>query len=378
MNKSYYSLGLMSGTSADGVDASVIKSNGDDDYVLISNNYFQYTKEIIRNIHNLRAKIKKPIDLEKYSKELKKLEKEITLFHANVVKKVIKNSAQNIDFIGFHGQTVYHNADKKISKQLGDGKLLSKLSKKTVVYDFRQNDLKNGGQGAPLAPIFHGLMAYKHKFVPPNIFVNIGGITNITYLGYQKGLIGTEWYAKDICLGNCLIDEWIRTNSKKNYDQDGTIALSGKINKIRLKKALTNYYNSELYWGLQNKSLDVKDFDLSFVDGLSLEDGAATLTEYTADIFSKQINDHHNPSYENEKIILTGGGRKNKFLIRRIREKTTHPVLLIDDYEIDGDFIESQAFAYLAIRSYLKLPITFLETTGCGEPCIGGVIVKNY
>ena len=154
--------------------------------------------------------------------------------------------------------------------------------------------------------------------------------------------------------------------------------MSGKINKTRLNNGLTNYYDSELYWGLKNRSLDVKDFDLSFVDGLSFKDGAATLTEYTADIFVKKIHDQHNPSYENEKIILTGGGRKNKFLIRRIREKTTHPILLIDDFGINGDFIESQAFAYLAIRSYLKLPISFFETTGAKKACTGGVIVKNF
>ena len=380
MTKEYTVLGLMSGTSGDGIDASVIKSNGNDDYKVILDSYFGYPKEIFKSIHSLRGKIKNLKDLKTNQKELGNLEKEITLFHADVVKKIIKNTSQNIDLIGFHGQTIFHDGDKKISKQLGDGKLLSKSVKKTVVYDFRQNDLKNGGQGAPLTPIFHGLIAYKHKLIPPNIFVNIGGIANMTYLGPQitgdGGYVGTEWSAHDLCLGNCLIDQWIRTHSKKNFDKDGKIALSGKINKAVLTHALNNYYESELFWGLQKKSMDPRDFDLSFARGLSLEDGAATLTEYTADILAKSLRDKDNPSYDSPKIILTGGGRKNKFLIRRLREKSHYTVLLIDDYGIDGDFVESQAFAYLAIRSYLKLPISFPETTGCQRACTGGTIVE--
>ena len=380
MTKEYTALGLMSGTSGDGVDASVIKSNGNDDYKVILDSYFSYPKEIFKSIYSLRGKIKNLKDLKTNQKELGNLEKEITLFHADVVKKIIKNTSQNIDLIGFHGQTIFHDGDKKISKQLGDGKLLSKSVKKTVVYDFRQNDLKNGGQGAPLTPIFHGLIAFKHKLIPPNIFINIGGIANMTYLGSQiteeGGSVGTEWSAHDLCLGNCLIDQWIRTHSKKNFDKDGKIALSGKINKAVLTHALNNYYESELFWGLQNKSMDPRDFDLSFARGLSLEDGAATLTEYTADILAKSL-DEYSKSFDS-KIILTGGGRKNKFLIRRLREKSHYVVLLIDDYGIDGDFVESQAFAYLAIRSYLKLPISFPETTGCIKPSTGGIIIKNY
>ena len=380
MSKFYYSLGLMSGTSMDGVDASIIQSDGESKYKPILDKYFKYPAGIFKDLTKLRDKIKSSKDLKKFSKEVKNIETEITLFHARAVNEILKKTKVKVDFIGFHGQTIYHDVREKISKQLGDGKLLSKLTKKTVVYDFRQNDLKNGGQGAPLTPIFHGLIAFKHKLIPPNIFINIGGIANMTYLGSQitgdGGSVGTEWSAHDLCLGNCLIDQWIRTHSKKNFDKDGKIALSGKINKAVLTHALNNYYESELFWGLQNKSMDPRDFDLSFARGLSLEDGAATLTEYTADILAKSL-DEYSKSFDS-KIILTGGGRKNKFLIRRLREKSHYAVLLIDDYGIDGDFVESQAFAYLAIRSYLKLPISFPETTGCIKPSTGGIIIKNY
>ena len=382
MSKSYYSLGLMSGTSMDGVDASIIQTDGKSKYKAILDKYFEYPKDIFKDLTTLRDKIKSSKDLKRFEKQIKSIEKEITLFHAKTANEIIKKNKVNVDFIGFHGQTIFHNPKAKITKQLGDGELLSALTKKKVVYDFRQNDLKNGGQGAPLTPIFHGLIAYKHKLIPPNIFVNIGGIANMTYLGPQitgdGGYVGTEWSAHDLCLGNCLIDQWIRVHSKKNFDKDGKIALSGKINKAVLTHALNNYYESELFWGLQNKSMDPRDFDLSFARGLSLEDGAATLTEYTADILAKSLRDKDNPSYDSPKIILTGGGRKNKFLIRRLREKSHYTVLLIDDYGIDGDFVESQAFAYLAIRSYLKLPISFPETTGCIKPSTGGIIIKNY
>ena len=377
MSKSYYSLGLMSGTSGDGVDTSIIQSDGDTQYKVIFDKYFKYTQDIYENIHNLKDKINNSKDLKNLSKEMEPLEKEITLFHARAVNEIIKESKSNIDFIGFHGQTVYHNAKEKISKQLGDGKLLSQLTKKTVIYDFRQNDLKNDGQGAPLTPMFHKLLAYKYKFKIPLTFLNIGGISNLTHIDHLNNLWG--W---DVGPGNCLIDQWVRLNSKNKYDQDGKIARSGKINKIVLNSALESYpeINSS---DDRPKSYDVKDFDLSFVQGLSLEDGAATLTEYTAEILTTRLRNTlaGGPSDRApagaKSIVITGGGRKNKLLIKSIREKMKVPILLIDDYGINGDFIESQAFAYLAIRSYLKLPISFPETTGVTKPSTGGVIINN-
>ena len=137
MSKSYYSLGLMSGTSMDGVDASIIQSDGETKYKVIMDKYYEYPQGIFQNLAKLRDKISSSIDLKKFTKELKKIEKEITLFHSEAVKEIIKKTKVNIDLIGFHGQTIYHNAKEKISMQLGDGKLLSDLTKKTVVYNFR-------------------------------------------------------------------------------------------------------------------------------------------------------------------------------------------------------------------------------------------------
>ena len=354
----------------DGVDASIIQSNGETKYEVILDKYFKYPQGIYKDLTKLRDKIKSSKDLKKFSKEIKNIEKEITLFHAKSVKKILKKTKENVDFIGFHGQTIYHNAKKKISRQLGDGKFLSKLTKKTVVFNFRKNDLKNDGAGAPLTPIFHMLIKNKYKLKLPLIILNIGGITNIT--GIDSG---NNMYSRDAGPGNCLIDQWIRMNSNMNYDEDGKIAMSGKINKKILKKALEKI-SAKTKGKILNRSLDVKDFDITFVKGLSLKDGAATLTEYTSKII---VDEELFYLLDGKNVLISGGGRKNKFLIKRIEANSNYQISLklIDEYGVDGDFIESQAFAYLAIRSYLKLPISFPETTGAKMPCTGGMIIKN-
>ena len=380
MSKSYYSLGLMSGTSMDGVDASIIQSDGKTKYKAVLDRYFEYSKDIYENLTIFRDKIKNSKDLKKFSKELKLVEKEITLFHAKVVGEILKKSKVNVDFVGFHGQTIYHNAQENISKQLGDGKLLSKLTKKTVICDFRQNDLKNGGGGAPLTPIFHKLIVNQNKITQPVIILNLGGIANWTYLEETDN--GKDLHSADAGPGNCLIDQWMKKNSKQNYDKDGSTAKSGKINKTILNVAIDNYMDKMISqagdkssnYFMRNRSYDVKDFDLSFVHGLSLEDGAATLTEYTSFIISEVINAIQGGGG----VVVCGGGRKNKFLFKRISKKLKYSFKPIEHFGIDGDFIESQAFAYLAIRSYLNLPISFPETTGVREPCNGGTIVKNF
>ena len=209
MTKEYTALGLMSGTSGDGVDASIIKSDGKSSYDIILDKYFEYNNEIFKEIHNLKEKINKSKDLKTFSNEINLLEKNITLFHAKVIWEISQNN--EFDLVGFHGQTIYHNSNEKISKQLGNGKLLYQLSQKNIVYNFRENDIKNGGEGAPLTPIFHQLIARKYKLDLPTCILNIGGISNITIV---KGLTGSsDFTSRDIGPGNCLIDSWVRKNS---------------------------------------------------------------------------------------------------------------------------------------------------------------------
>ena len=281
MQKNWNSLGLMSGTSGDGVDTSIIRTNGVSQYNLIKNKYFEYDSDIYKDIHNLKEKIHKIEHLKKYNRELNNLERKITVFHAKIVNEL---KVDDETIIGFHGQTIYHNPEEKISKQLGNGKLLNQLTKKNVVFDFRSNDILNGGQGAPLTPIFHYLVSLQHAISLPVCFLNIGGISNITIVKDKDKL--SELISKDIGPGNCLIDNWVRKNSNKKFDKDGLLANAGTKNEIIFEQA------QELYVNRNNKdklSFDTNDFDISFVRGLSLEDGVTTLTDFTASIIGEAL-----------------------------------------------------------------------------------------
>ena len=284
MGKIYTALGLMSGTSMDGVDASIIKTDGKSKYKPILDKYFKYPESIYNNLTKLGDNIKTSKDLKKHKKEIKSIEKDITIFHAELTNKILKKTRQNVDFIGFHGQTIFHNAKKKITKQIGDGKLLSKLTKKKVVYDFRQNDLKNRGEGAPLTPIFHKLIIEKKKIKPPVIIINLGGIANYTLIWQDKEITPqNHLLSADTGPGNCLIDRWIRKKTDMPYDEKGKIAKLGNINKETIGKLLNKHPFK--------KSYDIKDFNLILLKKLSLKDGAATLIEYTADSIIGSILD---------------------------------------------------------------------------------------
>ena len=370
MTKQFTSLGFMSGTSGDGVDASMIRSNGVDQYEVIKEAFFEYDLETFKEIHSLKDKIILKDDLKKFKREIIDLEKKITLFHAKIFKELCYEN--KIDIIGFHGQTIYHNPSEKISKQLGDGHLLSQLTKSDIVCNFRDNDLKNGGEGAPLTPIFHQLIVSHQKFKFPVGVLNIGGISNITIINAPTGI--NDFISRDIGPGNCLIDTWIRKNSNDKFDKDGLYASSGRINEIIIEQAQELFSNK---FKENTQSFDVSDFDVSFARGLSLEDGSATITEFTANIISSSIITYSNKN-KPLKVLLCGGGRKNKFLIERIKKKISKNLILeeIDNYGINGDFVESQAFGFLAIRSILNLPNSFPKTTKCISETIGGEIIR--
>jgi len=370
----FTSLGLMSGTSGDGVDASIINSDGISKFDVIKNKYFEYDNEIYKQIHALKDEINTIDDLKKFSKELNHLERTITLFHAKIINefKIIKDNY----IVGFHGQTIYHNPKEQISKQLGDAKLLYQLTKKKIIFNFRENDILNGGEGAPLTPLFHQLIVTKSKINFPTCILNIGGISNATIIKEPIGSFNFE--SRDLGPGNCLIDTWIRKNSKHKFDFNGNLASNGKVNEIILEQAIDLYTNRIE----KNKnSFDVSDFDISFARGLSLEDGTATLTDFTAKIISDELSAMMTKSEIFDKIneiFVCGGGRKNNFLIDKIRKKILNfkKIKLVDNYNIDGDYVESQAFAFLAIRSILNLPISFPTTTRCLKPISGGEIIE--
>ena len=380
-NKLYTAIGLMSGTSMDGVDVSLIRSDGFNQFTNILDEYFEYNESLHQELTELRNLIININDLKHYSSRLSELEIEITLFHSKIVSDMSFKYQDEIDFVGFHGQTIFHDPEQKISKQLGDGKLMSQLVKKKVIYDFRQEDIVNKGQGAPLTPIFHNLLSRrineKHQINFPICFLNIGGISNITKIIKNDEKLEENLEAFDSGPGNCMIDEWVRKHSKNNFDESGSIAKSGKINQLILNQVIDNFKIDSF-----DKSLDIKDFDISFARGLSLEDGCATITNFTAYLIAKGI-EHANGSNDKPiKYLVCGGGRKNRFLLQTIKNYLSNKINIsldpIDKYNLNGDFIESQAFGYLSIRSFLNFPISYPKTTGCITPTTGGKLVKNY
>ena len=365
MDNSFIALGLMSGTSLDGIDASIIKSDGQDSLEIIDNKYFIYPKEFKKKLSSFISKINNKSDIKENLNTYKSLERDLTFFHAKISKNIIKDNNYKIQLIGFHGQTIIHKPKDGYSIQMGDANLLSQELKEKVIYNFRANDIKNKGEGAPLTPIYHKLLINKFKINNPTLILNIGGISNYTYC------FNDTLAAKDIGPGNVLMDGYLKKTKGIDYDKNGEIALSGNINN----DIINQFYEHEFYNVQQKHSFDRNEFDFSFVKGLEFEDAVATLTYFTALVISQNIK----KNFDNEiEIILCGGGRKNLTLVNHIKKLLKYKIKLIDEFNIDGDFIESQAFAYLSIRSYLKKIISYPTTTNVLNPVTGGEIKKNY
>ena len=379
MKKIYTALGTMSGTSLDGIDFSIIETDGEDHLSLESNNYLEFSNDLKRKIRSIKSKITSTNECKKIIKsdEYKELSNKVTMTHQEGIRQIVGyGGARPIDLIGFHGITLWHKPADRYTHQIGDAKLLKKsinkyknLKNTGIIFNFRENDILNEGQGAPLTPIYHKALMNHLKIIDQRLIVNIGGITNVTYL--NRGNI----FSTDIGPGNCLIDQWIKKNFDKDFDKDGKISLEGKINLN-----LANNFLNKLEKSQKNKNIsyDTSDFELSEFNKLSPKDGAATLSFVTAKAilnFAKNL--------DLKVIIICGGGSYNQAIINNLKKDRfkislmSHLSSLIDRNPIlalDGNFIESQAFAYLAVRSYLNLPISFPTTTGVDKPCSGGII----
>ncbi len=365
MDNSFIALGLMSGTSLDGIDASIIKSDGENNLDIIDNKYLNYPEEFRKRLSTFILNINNRADIEKNLSTYKSLERDLTLYHSKISKKILSENNLKVQLIGFHGQTIIHKPKDGYSIQMGDANLLSQELKGKVIYNFRANDINKGGEGAPLTAIYHKLLVKKFQINNPTLILNIGGISNYTY-SFKNNLA-----SKDIGPGNVLIDEYLKKTKRINYDRNGDIASSGKINI----DIINQFYEHEFYNVKEKHSFDKKEFDFSFVKGLEFEDAVATLTYFTALVISQNIK----KNFDNEtEIILCGGGRKNLTLVNHIKKLLKYKIKLIDEFNIDGDFIESQAFAYLSIRSYLNKIISYPSTTNVTYPVTGGEIKENY
>ena len=365
MDNSFIALGLMSGTSLDGIDASIIKSDGENNLDIIDNKYFNFPDKFRKKLSSFILNINNRADIEENISTYKSLERDLTLYHSKISKKIISENKLNIQLIGFHGQTIIHKPKDGYSIQMGDANLLSQELKEKVIFNFRANDIKNGGEGAPLTPVYHELLIKKFKINNPTLILNIGGISNYTYYFNHK------MTAKDVGPGNVLIDTYLEKTKGINYDKNGEIALTGNINL----DIINQFYEHEFYNVEEKHSYDKKEFDFNFVKGLKFEDAVATLTYFTALLIAQNIK----KNFKNEiNIILCGGGRKNLTLVNHLKKLLNYKINSIDNFNINGDFIESQAFAYLSIRSYLNKPISYPSTTNVMAPVTGGEIKSNY
>lgn len=382
MSKIYTALGTMSGTSMDGIDFSIIQTDGEDHLSLVDNNYLEFPNNLRQKIRGIKSKITSTKECKEIikSSEYKELSNEITMIHQEGMRQIVGyDDGRPIDVIGFHGITLWHKPADKYTHQMGDAQLLKKsivkyknLKNTEIIFNFRENDILNGGQGAPLTPIYHKALMKHLKIADPRLIVNIGGITNVSYL--TKGNI----FSTDIGPGNCLIDKWIKKNFDKDFDKGGKISLEGKINQNLADNFLNKFKKIEKN---KNISYDTSDFNLLEFNKLNPKDGAATLSFITAKAILNFAKD-----LDLERIIICGGGRLNQAILDNLK-KDRFIISLIDHVRssqddtpilnLDGDFIESQAFAYLAIRSFLKKIISLPSTTGVMKPCLGGKIFTS-
>jgi anhydro-N-acetylmuramic acid kinase len=294
------------------------------------------------------------------------VERELTERHAEAVTRFMGDrmlQPSAVDLIGFHGQTVLHRPEEGMTVQLGDGGLLARLTGVDVAYDMRALDCASGGQGAPLVPVYHRALAAK---IPerPIAFVNIGGVANVTWIDRKGGLI-----AFDTGPGNALIDDWMLQHTGVGQDRDGATAGSGAVIESCLNGLLTHDH----FGRVPPKSLDRNAFSRDAVAGLSTADGAATLTAFTAHSIARARE--HMP--EQPRLwVICGGGRRNRTLMAMLAGIVENAVAPAEALGLDGDTMEAEAWAYLAVRSWRGLPITFPGTTGVTSPRTGGVIAK--
>jgi anhydro-N-acetylmuramic acid kinase len=355
----------MSGTSMDGIDISIINSDGENNTSIIDNFFFEYSSDFKLELINIRKEILQKNDLISKKLTINDLSRKITLLHVVAINKILKkNPLTKLDLIGYHGHTLIHKPEQGFTFQLGNPKLMAQLLKTRVIFNFRDNDIKNKGQGAPLVTLYHGQILKYLNLINNGVIINIGGVANGSY--FENSII----HSNDIGPGNCLLDQWIRINSKDlEFDKEGKISEKGEVNSLMQEDFLNHYsYHNK------KKSLDITDFNIAQFRGLKLEDGAATLVSVTANLIADFIK---NIKEKKNRIILAGGGRKNKTLIKFLSKILNINVEPIDQYQFAGDFIESQAFAYLAIRSFEKKFLSLPTTTGVIKPVTGGIIYSN-
>jgi len=363
MGKVMRAIGLMSGTSLDGVDVAYLETDGETIAKRGPAQTFPYDDRMrslladaIAAAVNLTARGERPA-------VLTEAEQALTARHAEAIVEFLNAAGiepASIDMIGFHGQTVLHRPDEGLTIQIGLGDLLADATRCPVIYDLRAADVAAGGQGAPLVPVYHRALTAKLPQRPLAI-VNIGGVANVTWIGRDGALI-----AFDTGPGNALLDDWMLRRAKLSRDDDGAAAARGKPDEDIVRDLLAHPFFAKP----PPKSLDRNSFATRAIETLATDEGAATLAAFTAQSIAKSRE--HMPE-EPELWIVAGGGRRNRTIMRLLAERVEHAVVPAEAAGIDGDSLEAEAWAYLAVRSAKGLPITFPGTTGVPAPMTGGL-----
>ena len=362
----FRAIGLMSGTSMDGIDIALIETDGEVRVMRGPRASVAYPETFRTDLKAAIADAKGLSDRTARPGRLAAIEQDLTSRHAEAVLAFMGQHGIEpaaLDCIGFHGQTVLHRPDIGVTVQLGDGAELARRTGVDVVYDLRAADCAAGGQGAPLVPVYHRAIV-AHMPQRPVAIVNIGGVANITWIGRDGRLI-----AFDTGPGNALIDDCMRARTTQAYDKDGAAAANGRVEP----RAVAAYLNYPYFSHPPPKSLDRGAFPIEIVEGMTVNDGAATLTDFTAAAIAKARE--HLPE-EPELWIIAGGGAHNKTLMSMLAGRVETAVAPAEMLGFDGQMLEAEAWAYLAVRSLKRLPITFPGTTGAPEPMSGGVIAR--
>ena len=346
-------IGLMSGTSLDGIDVAMIETDGYERAISGTALTFPYPPDFRERLRSVLGGVG-PVAA---------IEAELTALHRDAVEHFLReHPGVAIDIVGFHGHTIRHRPAERSTWQIGDGALLASRLRLDVVADFRSADVAAGGEGAPLAPLYHAALAT--ALPKPIAVLNVGGVANVTWIGGPEEIL-----AFDTGPGNALIDDWVRRHTGAAADLDGALARAGAVSAAHVE----NFLASSYFARPPPKSLDRDDFRGAMPTGLSLEDGAATLTAMTA--AGVAAGRRHFPAPA-EQWLVTGGGRHNPALMEALSRRLNVPVKPVEAVGWHGDALEAQAFAYLAVRSVLGLPLSLPSTTGVPQPCCGGHLFK--
>lgn len=358
MPSPYVIIGLMSGTSLDGIDAALIRTDGED--------YIEHIDFITRPYDDaLRTKLRKCLGQADAAQDfIQQAARELTLCHAQIVNELIaKHPDLNIDAVGFHGQTIYHAPHDGVTIQIGDAALLAAETGCDVVYDYRSADVAAGGEGAPLLPLYHRAIALKAQLDLPVTFLNIGGVSNITQV---NGRDDQQIFACDTGPGNALIDDAMQKLFNQKYDTDGIVSKKGVINEDLLSKWLAAPYFARP----APKSLDRDAWAIDDAYNLAPTDCIATLSAFTIRSIAHHIGETH-------AIYVCGGGRHNGYIMDELAAALSCPVQPIEALGYDGDAIEAEGFAYLAARILDGKVISLPTTTGLKAGALSGAIYKT-